>query len=135
MFMRKPGCIYIIRCGNSRFYKIGFSANPIERLNSLQTANPYELQFEGLFYSPSAFRIEEDIQKKYAKYKRRGEWFALSLDNLRMVSHNISIRDGVIVITDFLVGGGSYEEFLESLDPNYPDFWQKVKSDLKDRSE
>jgi len=129
--MRKFGCIYIARCGKSRFYKIGFSAEPVSRLSMLQVGSPYELRFVGVFYSSDAFEIERRIQKKYAKYRKRGEWFALSTNKAQEMIDNISTQANVITITDFLLNGGSYDEFIESLDPDYLDFWEKVKATLK----
>ena len=69
--------IYIIGVHNSNFYKIGCSINPIERLQGLQTASPYNLNLIAMFESKNMFVDEKKIHQALDKHRVRGEWFNL----------------------------------------------------------
>lgn len=72
--------VYFIR-ENSRKapnYKVGYSKNPIQRVQSLQTGHPYKLGLFGLLEYDTreeAFRMEQSLHKDFSKYKEQGEWF------------------------------------------------------------
>jgi len=80
---------YIIRCGDTDFYKLGQSAAPSGRLSCLQTANPHKL----LLLAHGTGDIDEAaLHHRFAAFRGEGEWFELGrpavdelLDELRQV--------------------------------------------------
>ena len=75
--------IYAIKCGISRYYKIGHSADPDKRLDQLQCGCPMRLRFEIVAEIPDELAIEEYIQNHYDEQRIRGEWFDLSNKDLK----------------------------------------------------
>lgn len=63
--------VYFIKCGN--FVKIGFSKNPRERLNCLQTANPNKLKLIATI--KGNFKTEKGLHEAFSKYRHNREWF------------------------------------------------------------
>lgn len=65
--------IYFIQQGKDGPIKIGKSDAPQQRLEQLQTANPYQLNFLG---GASDYTYNEtDIHKKFKHLRLKGEWF------------------------------------------------------------
>jgi len=65
--------IYFIQAGENGPIKIGQSDNPQERLNQLQTANPYKLKLLWIYCGDSY--SEAEIHKMFLQELIRGEWF------------------------------------------------------------
>lgn len=60
-------------------YKIGVTKNPIEvRLRCIQTGSPHKLTLQGSYQSPNYRRIESWLHRVYNSQKVKGEWFALT---------------------------------------------------------
>ena len=87
----KPGktyCVYVIGEfeGEYDLYKIGYSNDAKKRLKSLQTGNPRTLE---IVWSVSvtdqiqAVKLESDIHTKLASYNVGGEWFNVSIDEIK----------------------------------------------------
>lgn len=86
--------VYIIRCQNSPYYKIGVSENVRVRLESLQAGCPYELTIEAVCCANTrlnAYRIEADIHRSLAKDRVRsgGEWFQLHTEQITVLLRDI----------------------------------------------
>lgn len=71
---RVQGRVYFIRAG--QHVKIGYSAQPLDRLQALQTSHPDKLEI--LCTMPGSRETERDMHKRFAKFHVRGEWFKLS---------------------------------------------------------
>ena len=69
------GFVYLIKCQQYRFYKIGMSKNPYKRMQSLQVATPYELTVMSRVFSFNCPMLEESLHDYYSAYWMRGEWF------------------------------------------------------------
>jgi hypothetical protein len=54
--------------------KIGVAQNPMNRLRSLQTGHPFELQLLGTI--PGNATDEKRLHHRFSKYHLRGEWFS-----------------------------------------------------------
>lgn len=69
--------IYIIRETDTDYFKVGYSQNPYNRHEGLQTGNPRKL------YCHTAFKVkrtekrdrEADCHVALSRYHVRGEWF------------------------------------------------------------
>lgn len=75
--------IYVIAAHKEGPVKIGFSADPEERLKQLQTGHPEPLT---LYYSLSfekkqAKLMERIIHKTIKLHRTHGEWFDISVDS------------------------------------------------------
>lgn len=78
--------VYLIQIEGMDIYKIGFTkSNPIKRLESLQTGNPFKLLLVDSYKTKRATKIESVLHQKYISYKVNedeskilGEWFKLS---------------------------------------------------------
>ena len=66
--------IYFIRC--NEFVKIGRGAMPEERMNTLQTGNPYKIELLGAFDGLDA--EERRIHDAFVQFHHHGEWYYLS---------------------------------------------------------
>jgi len=65
--------IYVIKSKERDEFKVGFSADPKQRLASLQTARADELE---LVYSfPGTVETERELHTLLAEFHIRGEWF------------------------------------------------------------
>jgi len=53
--------------------KIGTAADPQERLQTLQTANPHELHLVLTVWAPAD--LERDLHARLSAHRIRGEWF------------------------------------------------------------
>lgn len=73
----KPGVVYAICIAARELTKIGFTAaHPADRMRSLQTANPDDLELVDFF--PSDYFGERTLHAKLHSLRVRGEWFHLS---------------------------------------------------------
>jgi len=84
--MKNKKYLYLIRCGNSNFYKIGTSENPEERLQILQAGCPYPLTliYKERFNKPAKI-VEKFLHKKYQSKRKIGEWFEFSKTEIEQI--------------------------------------------------
>lgn len=66
--------VYFIQQGENGPIKIGYSADPLKRLQTLSTASPYPLQL--LTVVPGGKALEQDLHARFVSCQLEGEWFA-----------------------------------------------------------
>lgn len=71
----RAGYVYLMHNARNGFYKIGFSANPKVRENTLQSEDP-QVTLVGAF--AGTLKDEKDMHNAYRDRRVRGEWFNLS---------------------------------------------------------
>ena len=72
----KEGYLYLIKCENSNYYKLGISSICYKnRLSNLQSGCPYKLHMIHVVHSIDYKNIEKEIHLKFNKYRHFGEWF------------------------------------------------------------
>lgn len=79
-----PCYVYFATTSNG-YTKIGISTNIEARLSGLQIGNPDEIQIFTVIRFSSvqlATQAELMLHKKYAKYRKNGEWFSLDCNQL-----------------------------------------------------
>lgn len=81
--------VYVIENLESGLMKIGHSAEPARRLNGLQTATPDDLCIVFLF--DGGEKEEKMLHKAFAQYRHRGEWFKMSMDQIR--AHGLDLTE------------------------------------------
>lgn len=75
--------IYLIRSGNTSYYKIGFSNNFSQRLSRLQTGNPEKLEM--IKTCSGGKKLEKSFHEKYGDCRIGGEWFNFDQRTLKSV--------------------------------------------------
>ena len=77
-------------------YKVGISKNPNKRLKNLQTGHPYPLQIHHIVETNiiQTKLLETVIHRNLKFYKTNGEWFNMSLQNLKLQVEFVLIRYG-----------------------------------------
>ena len=73
-------CVYLIQSLEDSYYKIGVSKHPQKRLSEHQTGNPSPLKLIEVYSTDLAYKIEGTLKRRFAHYKKEGEWFDLSVD-------------------------------------------------------
>lgn len=67
------GFVYLLKC--QTFYKVGFSQNINNRIESLQSGNPFDITLVDSFKSSNPYVDEQNIHKYLKAYRLHGEWF------------------------------------------------------------
>lgn len=72
---------------NSKYYKLGYTSNIKQRLQTHQTSNPHNLFYNFHCSHEQADILEQAIHAKYAKNRVRdnGEWFELTKKDLKNI--------------------------------------------------
>ena len=78
--MEKPSFeyVYFIRAQGTNLIKIGRTTSLQDRLNTLQTGCPHQLELIIAVAHPDSPSIEKRLHQKFERYGTTGEWFALS---------------------------------------------------------
>lgn len=71
--------VYLIRCSENNFYKIGISKNVETRLKQIQTTSPDKVFIVYKYKSIYASKIEKALHNFFKSYHKNNEWFELSL--------------------------------------------------------
>ena len=75
------GLVYLISDG-SQWYKIGKTKSIAARLTACQTGNPNKLEVLHVIKCANYNRVEYYLHNKFKDVRGRGEWFALSPDQV-----------------------------------------------------
>lgn len=87
-----PGFVYVIHAVGTNRVKIGYSADPANRLSELQTASPFPLDLVGT--RPGTPDMERGLHRHLYKHHRVGEWFEIEPKQaLRIVESFIHISE------------------------------------------
>lgn len=86
---KAPRYLYVIRCVNTNYYKIGITNDLNKRLQTLQTGCPYELililfsepELEDMYASEIVY-LERFLHRNYKELRVRGEWYELCYDHI-----------------------------------------------------
>lgn len=96
--------IYFIRDESSGHVKVGHSVDPAKRLNTLQIGSPSRLTLEMTL--PGGASVEAVFHARLASKRVRGEWFALTRDEVRALRPSPRLLDGVPVVPGVREGRG-----------------------------
>ena len=67
--------VYLLRLGDTDYFKVGMTTNIDGRLAALQTATPFDLRLIAVADQQDAYAVEHDIHSALAVYRVRNEWF------------------------------------------------------------
>lgn len=73
--------IYLLRCEEHSYYKIGITNNLQKRLKEIQTGTPDKIYFVDFYESKYARKIESGLHRFFEHKHRNNEWFELSLED------------------------------------------------------
>ena len=94
--------VYLVRHGDSDFYKIGVARNIKERIADLQVASPVELHLVHTINAGDATstkrRAEGLLHKAYTpKNAVRGEWFRFDVNEVKVVIDHMNHLERMII--------------------------------------
>jgi hypothetical protein len=86
--MSQPGYVYVMRLEMSTeaeqcAYKIGKSVKPVARLTQLSTKLPYPVSLLLVIRTGDMQALEQMLHARYSATRMEGEWFRLTLRDLR----------------------------------------------------
>ena len=81
----KKSYLYMLRAGNTDYYKIGVSININKRIEALQSGNPHKLTIYESVYTRERY-LEGIIHRKLKQYRVEGEWFHFDKDVIKTIS-------------------------------------------------
>ncbi len=80
------GYVYVVSDGSS-LHKIGYSRNfPDKRVTNLATSYHKEFKILGFFRSTGAHSHEKKLHKMFSSFRRKGEWFEISYEEIKKQS-------------------------------------------------
>lgn len=87
------GFVYFLYCpainNEYQLVKIGQTKNNVEkRIKQLQTGNPFPIEIYAVVFSTTYKQVEKDLHAKYKRRRCHGEWFQLTL---KEVKHEVAI--------------------------------------------
>ncbi|CAH6420099.1 GIY-YIG family nuclease [uncultured virus] len=90
--------VYLIRSGNSDRYKIGYSADPMFRMKTLQTSNPELLHL--IFCCRGDTKIEKIFLNRYHHKRLLGEWFIFSEAEITILIDEMKVFNFIVYDED-----------------------------------
>lgn len=83
--IRQQACfVYLVRAENG-LVKIGKTSDMERRFKTLDTMCPVDLEIVGCISSELADELEDKLHAEFDDVRVKGEWFALSLDNIESI--------------------------------------------------
>ena len=84
------GCIYLIKCGDFNFYKIGKTkGDPLARMREIQGNNPFLIKMIFSIHHEFAFDLEHYLHRIFGSKQIRGgagrEWFLLNDEDIKEI--------------------------------------------------
>lgn len=67
--------VYLLRLGDTNYFKVGMTTDINGRVASLQTATPFDLHLIAAAEHPNAFAVEKDMHEMLKPCHVRNEWF------------------------------------------------------------
>jgi len=103
--------VYLIRHGDTSYYKIGYSNRPYNRAKALTTGSPLinqVLYTSKLLYENTARNLERKLHHKFEEKVVRGEWFLLNnkdIEKLLIILDNPSNYSNEALMLNEIVFG------------------------------
>lgn len=78
----KPGYVYVLK-GPQGYYKIGKTVSPDNRIATFGIELPFDVEYELVVKVEDYHSAERRLHERYANKRVRGEWFALTKEDLQ----------------------------------------------------
>lgn len=85
------GYVYVAK--SARFYKIGRSKNPIERIKGITP--PHGRKLVSVHKVANRHKAEKLLHEAFKEKRARGEWFKLNKDDLKRIPIFLQAREGL----------------------------------------
>jgi hypothetical protein len=75
--------VYVVSNAANSLLKIGYADNLKQRISGMRTGSPVELKLQHFIYFVDcmiAGMVEKDAHDELAEYRRRGEWFEITIE-------------------------------------------------------
>ena len=93
--------VYLIRCEENNYYKIGITKNIQRRLKQIQTSTPDKIYLVEKYESKYSNKIEKALHNFLVAYHRNNEWFELPLEEeLKFIEMCKSIEKNLIFLEE-----------------------------------
>lgn len=77
--------VYLVSCEGFSYYKIGFSRDVVKRIGTLDCCCPFNLILVFWVQVKDGLFAENSLKKMYAHRKLKGEWFDLTIEEVRNI--------------------------------------------------
>jgi DNA-binding NtrC family response regulator len=77
--------VYLLHLDNTSYVKIGIAFDVQARMKALQTASPMEIRLLAHTVTSFAADLERSLHQHLNKYRVRGEWFSLPLEDAQRI--------------------------------------------------
>lgn len=91
--------VYVLRLGDTDYFKVGVTQDMVKRLASLQTGSPFELSVVRLYETDAAYKLEQDVHSLLKAYRVRNEWFFCDLS---VITHVFSVAETMHMVDSVL---------------------------------
>lgn len=98
----RQGWVYLLRTG--WHYKIGRAKSVPDRVASLQTASPYQIEFICAVFVDDMHHEEARYHKMFSECRSSGEWFELTSEQVE------DIKDMMLIMTEDDIIGDTQED-------------------------
>lgn len=93
--------VYLIRCEENNYYKIGITKNIERRIKQIQTGTPDKIYLVEKYESEHSSKIEKALHNFFSPYHRNNEWFELSLeDEMKFMEMCQSIEKNIVYLKE-----------------------------------
>jgi hypothetical protein len=76
----KAGYVYLVFSGGR--CKIGITKDPLKRIETFKVSSPFEVYVLCIRYFYDAIAVERLLHSFYKKFRKKGEWFELTRDQI-----------------------------------------------------
>jgi hypothetical protein len=99
------GCVYFFKHVGLNPVKIGYSENesPINRFEQFKTYAPFGAELIGFIRTVDSKKLETELHQKYSRDRIKGEWFEISLDEVKKCISFYSNLQDIEEINNFQV--------------------------------
>ena len=108
-FLHGKPIIYVVITDNRRYMKIGSTIKYKNRLSSLKTSCPYDLDLLFAYKALFDVDLESGIQKALKKYHKKGEWYYVTpeaISILKRIKYGLLKNDIILDSLDLPVKTG-----------------------------
>lgn len=93
--LASAGFIYVIfiETGLERFYKIGMAKSFGARFDQHQCSSPFDIKIACAYFVGNMRAEERHLHAQFSDKRVRGEWFRLSIDDLRWIASKSLLVD------------------------------------------
>lgn len=81
----RVGYVYLVE-GADGWFKIGRSKNAVSRIEKLGVLLPFSIETKNIIETDDMYRLESNLHKIFSESRGRGEWFALSSEDVEAIS-------------------------------------------------